>query len=53
MLLNLMFLLLEHALVNLEHFVWLAAELQLLELKRRFNEHKDGNFRFQRESVSR
>ena len=45
MLLQIESLLFKHALVNLEDFIGLPAELELLELESGLDKHEDGNLR--------
>ena len=46
-------LLLEDALVDLEDFIWLAAELELPELEGSFDEHENRHPGLEREPISR
>ena len=46
-------LLLKDALVDLEYLVWLAAELELLELEGGFDQHEDWHLGLEREPISR
>ena len=44
---------LDHLLVDLEYFVWLATKFELLEAECRFYKHEDGHFGLEWESVTR